>query len=73
MGRERETILGGAVCLRAVWIEARLLSINSGDGGRRKGAGSSLTRDGAKKIRPNLAVGGGRDAAVWEGKNRIWD
>lgn len=45
--------LGGAVWLHTVWIETRSLRVNSGDGGRGKGAGSLLGRDGAKKIHPS--------------------
>lgn len=64
--------LGGAVWLHTVWIETRSLRVNSGDGGRGKGAGSLLGRDGAKKIHPGspglmlvgremLQRGGGED------------
>lgn len=68
--------LGGAVWLHTVWIETRSLRVNSGDGGRGKGAGSLLGRDGAKKIHPGspglmlvgremLQRGGGGKIGIW--------
>lgn len=69
--------LGGAVWLRAVWIETRLLSVNSGAGGRGKKGGRIPPRKGWDEEnsprRSGLDAGGARDAAAREGKVGIWD